>query len=114
MGGNRPSRLSYFLALDPGEFPLADSCVRKEVHFCGHVQGVGFRQTVCMMAKGYAMTGYVVNLPDGRVKLVTEGGSQQCEEFLMALSRRMEQYIRDIHTECLPPTGEFSRFEIVF
>jgi acylphosphatase len=95
-------------------FPLADSCVRKEVHFSGHVQGVGFRQTVCMMAEGYVMTGYVINLPDGRVKLVSEGDSQQLEDFLMALSRRMEQYIRDIHTECLPSTGEFSRFDIVF
>ena len=45
---------------------------------------------------GDTIFGHVVNLPDGRVKLVTEGDSQQLEDFLMALSRRMEQYIREL------------------
>jgi acylphosphatase len=60
------------------------------------------------------VTGYVVNLPDGRVKLVAEGRSEQLTEFLADVSSLMEQYIRDAYIENLPPTGEFFRFDIVF
>ena len=40
----------------------------------GRVQGVGFRYTVRSLAVGFDVTGFVRNLPDGRVHLVVEGG----------------------------------------
>ena len=46
---------------------------RREVYFSGRVQGVGFRYTVRMVASRFAVTGFVKNLPDGRVQLVAEG-----------------------------------------
>ena len=45
------------------------------MYFSGHVQGVGFRYTTRSVASRFAVTGYVRNLPDGRVELVAEGGS---------------------------------------
>jgi len=37
-----------------------------QVFYEGHVQGVGFRFTVRHIAKGFDVTGWVRNLPDGR------------------------------------------------
>jgi len=93
---------------------LADSPVRREVHYSGRVQGVGFRNTVRTIADRHGVTGYVVNLPDGRVKLVAEGRSEQLTEFLADVSSLMEPYIRDVYIKNLLPTGEFFRFDIVF
>jgi len=36
--------------------------------FEGKVQGVGFRSSVLSLAKGYEVTGWVKNLPDGPSK----------------------------------------------
>lgn len=93
---------------------MADSPVRREAHYSGHVQGVGFRNTVRTIAARHGVTGYVVNLPDGRVKVVAEGTPEQLTECLADVSSLMEQYIRDTYIEKLPPTGEFFRFDIVF
>jgi acylphosphatase len=43
---------------------------RREVHYSGHVQGVGFRYTTRSIARGYEVTGFVQNLEDGRVSRV--------------------------------------------
>jgi acylphosphatase len=40
----------------------------KQVFYSGRVQGVGFRYTVKQIASGYEITGFVRNLPDGRVE----------------------------------------------
>ena len=39
------------------------------VQFSGRVQGVGFRFAVLQLAKEYDISGFVENLPDGRVLL---------------------------------------------
>jgi len=36
----------------------------------GHVQGVGFRFATQRIARSFAVTGYVKNLPDGNVLIV--------------------------------------------
>ena len=46
---------------------------RLHVYFSGHVQGVGFRYSVKQLSLEFDVTGWVKNLPDGRVELVTEG-----------------------------------------
>ncbi|MBU1863412.1 MAG: acylphosphatase [Candidatus Omnitrophica bacterium] len=53
-----------------------------EVYFEGHVQGVGFRFTVEHYARSYNVTGFVKNLPDGRVELVIEGEEEELKRFL--------------------------------
>ena len=80
----------------------------REVWYSGHVQGVGFRYTVLALARRSDVTGYVRNLPDGRVHLVVEGDVHELDEFLEALAERMQGYIRDtLHG---PSTGDWGSF----
>ena len=44
-----------------------------EVEFSGRVQGVGFRATASSVVTKYTITGYVINLRSGGVRLVAEG-----------------------------------------
>ena len=53
-----------------------------QVSYEGHVQGGGFRFTVRHIAKGFDVTGWVRNLPDGRVELQVSGGEDEVRSFL--------------------------------
>ena len=53
-----------------------------QVFYEGHVQGVGFRFSVRHIAKGFDVTGWVRNLPDGRVELHVTGDDQEVHAFL--------------------------------
>ena len=84
---------------------------RREAHFSGHVQGVGFRYTTREIARGFKVAGYVQNLRDGSVRVVSEGEASELDAFLGAVRERMEEYIDDVQVTVLPATGEFSGFE---
>jgi acylphosphatase len=87
---------------------------RKTVLFSGNVQGVGFRYTAQHLAAAFNLTGYVKNLPDGRVQLVIEGPEDQLDGLIQELHQRMRNHIRDTSTQISPATGEFSDFAIRF
>jgi acylphosphatase len=53
-----------------------------QVFYEGNVQGVGFRWTVRDAAKGFDVTGWVRNLPDGRVELQVTGEEDEVRSFL--------------------------------
>lgn len=53
-----------------------------QVFYEGHVQGVGFRFTVRHIAKGFDLTGWVRNLPDGRVELQATGEEDEVRAFV--------------------------------
>ncbi len=82
------------------------------VYFTGHVQGVGFRYTTLQVAKEFEVTGFVRNLPDGRVHLEAEGTKVEIEAFLRGLAEAMPGYVRKTErsTERRPP--QFSGFII--
>jgi acylphosphatase len=70
-----------------------------EVHhvtvcFSGRVQGVGFRYQTLQLARGYEVSGYVTNLPDGRVQLEAEGTAAEVRDFVAGVQERMTDYIR--------------------
>jgi len=88
--------------------------VRKHVYYKGAVQGVGFRYTTMRVAGGYAVMGFVRNLPDGRVDVVVEGEAREIEAFLTDLADSMQGYIRHAQIEDEPYTGEFRRFDLRF
>ncbi|HRH95685.1 MAG TPA: acylphosphatase [Prosthecobacter sp.] len=44
----------------------------KHVFYTGHVQGVGFRYSTKRIASGFDVTGWVKNLPDGRVEMMAQ------------------------------------------
>jgi acylphosphatase len=87
---------------------------RRQVYYSGRVQGVGFRYTARSVARGYGITGFVRNLPDRRVEVVVEGSPAEIDRFLGELETIMSGYIRHVAASKLPPTGEFSGFEIRF
>ncbi len=85
---------------------------QREVLYRGMVQGVGFRYTVRWIAARLAVTGYVRNLPDGRVQLVAEGLPEELDRLLDAVGAQMGQYIRDTSQTARPATGQFDGFRI--
>jgi acylphosphatase len=56
-----------------------------QVFYEGRVQGVGFRYSVRQIAKGFNVTGWVRNLPDGRVELQVGGEDEEANAFLEAI-----------------------------
>ena len=68
----------------------------ENVFFIGRVQGVGFRYTALQVCREFEVSGYVANLPDGRVQLEVEGEKAVVDAFLTALQERMHGYIRKL------------------
>ena len=66
----------------------------RDVWYTGHVQGVGFRAQVLGLARGYDVTGYVQNLPDGRVYLHAEGHEGEVEAFTDQIAKSLDGHIR--------------------
>lgn len=87
---------------------------RREVHYSGRVQGVGFRYTACRIALQFTVTGYVKNLPNGRVELVVEGRPQEIEAMLQAVRAELGRYIRNVCENTSPAIGGFSSFDVRF
>ncbi len=86
---------------------------RREVYYSGRVQGVGFRFSVQQIAADLDVSGFVRNLPDGRVQLVAEGASDQLDRMLGEINRVMQTNIgkTDIVRD-KAATGDFSGFAI--
>ena len=55
---------------------------RFHVHVSGRVQGVFFRANAWETARSLGLTGWVRNLPDGRVEAVFEGEEEAAEKML--------------------------------
>jgi acylphosphatase len=85
---------------------------RRRVCFAGRVQNVGFRMTTRRVARSFPVTGYVLNLPDGRVEVVVEGEPAVIDAFLSAVRAEMESFIRSESSDRVPtgdpPFGDFS------
>ena len=84
----------------------------REIHYSGRVQGVGFRYTTHSIASGLAVSGFVRNLPDGRVQLVAEGTRSELNLLEQTLSDRMGDNIADAKRDIRPATGNYQGFEI--
>ena len=82
------------------------------VHFSGRVQGVGFRYTALQVAKEFEVSGYVCNLPDGRVKLGVEGEGAEIDRFVAAIEERMHGYVRKTERACEPAAAGYVGFTI--
>ena len=86
---------------------------RLHVYFSGHVQGVGFRYSVKQLSLEFDVTGWVKNLPDGRVELMAEGERNELETFQAAIPNAgLRRFIRDTQSHWSEGTGEFRGFEI--
>ncbi|HRU76689.1 MAG TPA: acylphosphatase [Methanothrix sp.] len=77
----------------------------------GKVQQVGYRSRVLAAARALDITGYVTNLPDGRVKIVAEGANADLDRFLRSV--RIENTliaVTDISIEYSEPKGCYDSF----
>ena len=86
----------------------------KQIIYKGHVQGVGFRFAVRMIATGFEVTGWVKNLDDGSVEMqVMSRDTEELDSFLDAVkSSSLRGNIRDIKISEIPPLVGVRGFSI--
>jgi len=91
------------------------SNVRARLLISGRVQGVAFRWETLQAAERCGVSGWVRNLPDGRVEAVAEGPRQQVTD-LIDWCRKGPPVARvdslDIQWEDF--SGEFREFKITY
>ena len=88
-----------------------------EVHhvtafFNGRVQGVGFRYQALQVAKEFDVSGFVKNLPDGRVQLDAEGSADEVRNFVIAVHERMTGFVRKVEQSEAKREPQFRGFSI--
>jgi acylphosphatase len=81
----------------------------------GRVQGVGYRAFVQRRALERRLTGYAINLRDGRVKVRVEGSRETIDAFV----REIEQgpplaRVERVSVTSLPYTGQYPDFRVRF
>ncbi len=80
----------------------------------GRVQGVSFRYHTLHVAQSLGVTGWVRNLPDGRVEVLAEGDGQKLQRLEQFL-RRGPPAARVTDFYCRwddAPEGSFAEFEL--
>jgi acylphosphatase len=88
---------------------------RALVYYSGRVQGIGFRYTAREVACGYEVTGFVRNLPDGRVEMAAEGEEEEVAAFLNAIkASQLGSHIRQADVRWIVPRDDDKQFEIRF
>lgn len=85
---------------------------RVRVSYSGRVQGVGFRYRTRELAMEYAVSGWVRNLPDGRVEVEVEGTVAEVDSFLSSLSSMLSCFISSEAVEQVPLLSERAGFKI--
>lgn len=80
----------------------------------GHVQGVGFRWSVMMLAQNLHLNGQVRNNNDGSVTIVVQGTEQELANFLAKLPESLSPFakIDQIEQQDLPDQKPLTRFMI--
>jgi acylphosphatase len=88
--------------------------VRAHVWISGRVQGVFFRAHTKEVAEKLGLTGWVRNLPDGRVEAVFEGEEDAVKEAIEWCKRGPPlARVEKVEVRYEDPTGEFRDFRIV-
>ena len=76
---------------------------RWHVIFSGRVQQVGFRYTAYYIARDLRLTGWVDNLPDGRVEMEVQGSVTLLRKLLIRLKAHPMIQILDADIETIAP-----------
>jgi acylphosphatase len=89
------------------------SMVRAHVFVTGKVQGVYYRQNTMETAKANGVTGWVRNLPDGRVEAVLEGDEPGVKRVVEWCQRGPPNAkVENVEEKWEDYAGEFSGFTI--
>ena len=83
------------------------------MYFSGDVQGVGFRYRSAWIARSLGLTGWVLNLWDGRVEMEVQGDRQTIEQMIQSLYE--QRYIRMtfIESEDIPLKMSETKFRVI-
>lgn len=80
----------------------------------GRVQGVSFRSFTQKKAEDLGLSGWVKNLPDGRVELVVEGEEGRIEDFLQSVNKGPPlARVDEVRSKREDYTDEYTDFRIV-
>lgn len=86
---------------------------RAHVFVSGVVQGVYFRQNTKQVATRHNVTGWVRNLPDGRVEAVFEGNETDVNEVIeWCHVGPPKAKVNDVNVKFEKYTGEFADFGV--
>ena len=87
--------------------------IRAHVFVSGLVQGVFFRYETRRIARQRKVTGWVRNMPDGRVEAIFEGAKADVVE-IVSFCRKGPPgaVVRDVKVYWEEPTGEFKDFRV--
>lgn len=86
---------------------------RAHIVVSGVVQGVYFRDFTRSHANALGLTGWVRNVPDGKVEAVVEGKRETIDHLVERLrSGPPASRVDDVHVEWKEHSSEFSNFQI--
>lgn len=86
--------------------------IRAHVFVSGRVQGVGYRMSTEEVANDLELSGWVRNLPDGRVEAVFEGTKEVVEKMIAwCRQENPPAVVQDVAVEYEAPEG-MQGFEI--
>ncbi|ODS41964.1 MAG: acylphosphatase [Candidatus Altiarchaeales archaeon IMC4] len=89
--------------------------VAANVKITGNVQGVFFRASARDMAQSLGLTGWVRNLPDGRVEAMFEGDEERVKKaFEWCRKGPAGSSVENADVKYLPYTGSFKSFKIEY
>ena len=81
----------------------------------GRVQGVGYRNFAQRRAQERRLTGYAINLPDGRVKIRAEGDVEAIDLFVRELGAGPPlARVTRVDVSSVPFSGRYQEFGIRF
>ena len=88
---------------------------RIRIFVSGKVQGVFFRQALKVMAKKNNVTGWVKNLPDGRVEAVLEGELEDVSRLIeWSHGGPANARVEDVEIVNEKFSGEFTQFDVLY
>ena len=85
---------------------------RWHILFEGDVQFVGFRYTARLLARKLDLSGWVKNLPDGRVELEAQGEVSTLRRFLLQMKSQPQFHIAQYTITPIDPIPDERRFSV--
>ena len=87
--------------------------VRWHILFEGDVQFVGFRYTARLLAKKLGLSGWVRNLPDGRVEVEAQGPVSDLRRFLLQIKSQPHIHVARYAITVIEPDPDERRFSVL-